>query len=219
MTRKPLYVLVGSLIIFGALLVGHEVIGPVEASAAAPPAVITDVVLTTSSGSMVGLEVLGSGFGTASPTKRLFIDGIQADVAEVYPWTDTKITVDEEVFYEITKGFIWVDHTYQWEIREGNAPISNVFPKAFLLEIHGVRPKSGPVGTGIELSGAGFGHPGDLILGRVKCEIVTRTPGKIQAVVPLVPPGNHVLGIRQGTKLISSTVPFSVTPAKKIGKG
>jgi hypothetical protein len=181
-----------------------------------PPAVITDIVLKTSAGSMIGLEILGSGFGPASPTKRLFIDGIQADAAEVYPWTDTKITVDEEVFFEITKSFIWVDHTYQWEIREGNTTISNVFTKRFLLEIHGVMPPKGaPVGGTIKVSGAGFGHPGDLILGKAPCQVLTRTAGEIQAQVPLMTAGTYDLSIRQGVRLISNTLRFRVVPPLK----
>ena len=229
MTRKPLCFRSGFLVVLGTVFVVWLAAPPVEGAsvpppgppanepATAPPAVITDVVLKTVEGSMVGLEILGSGFGTASPTKRLFIDGIQADVAEVYPWTDTKITVDEEVFFEITKNFIWVDHVYQWEIREGSTTISNVFPKRFLLEIHGVRPESGPPGATIEVKGAGFGHPGELMLGKAACQVASRTAGTVVARVPVLPAGSYKLGILQGTRLISNTVRFNVTAALKKG--
>jgi len=223
MIRKSLCLLGVFLVVLGTVFVFRLATAPAEAASPAPliakvndpvtspPAVITDVVLKTSEGSMVGLEILGSGFGTASPTKRLFIDGIQADVAEVYPWTDTKITVDEEVFFEITQNFIWVDHIYQWEIREGNTTISNVFPKKFLLEIHFVTPPKGaPAGAMFQVSGAGFGHPGDLFLGKTKCQVQSKTAGKIQALVPLIPVGTYDLSIRQGVRLISNTKPFRV---------
>ena len=41
---------------------------------------------------------------------------------------------------------------------------------------------------------------------------------RIQARIPFTPLGSHVLSIVQGARFISNTVPFSVTPSRKIGK-
>lgn len=171
---------------------------------------IQDVKLKTYQGSMIGLEIIGTGFGSASPTKCLFIDGIKADPAEVYPWTAGKIDVDEEVFNEIGGSFIWADHTYRFEIKEGAKTISNVFSKSFPLELNRVTPTSGPAGTVIEVVGAGFSHPGDLMLDKTACEILARTPGTIRAKVPTIAVGRHELSIVQSGKRISETKSFNV---------
>ncbi len=171
---------------------------------------INDVKLKTYEGSMIGLEIIGTGFGSASPTKCLYIDGIKADPAEVFPWTAGKIDVDEEVFTEIGGSFIWADHTYRFEIKEGTKTISNVFSKKFPLEINRVTPSSGTVGTVIEIVGAGFGHPGELMLDHVACQVLSRTIGKIQAKVPMIAVGRHDLAIVQAGQRISETKSFNV---------
>ncbi len=52
---------------------------------------ITDVVLKYANGDFIALDVIGTNLGAFSPTKRLYIDGIQADATEVVGWTANKI--------------------------------------------------------------------------------------------------------------------------------
>jgi len=174
---------------------------------------ITDVRLIYSpEGDFVALEVLGKNLGSSSPTKFLYIDGIKADVVEVYPWTDTKIDVDEEVFHEITGTLQWWDHTYQWSIVDGGTVISNVFPKRFPLHLHRVTPTSGSMDTPFEILGDGLSHPGNLMIGPSLVPSVSlREMHRIRAIVPsTIGPGTYQFKIVQGGVTISDTIPFTV---------
>lgn len=171
---------------------------------ATPKPQITDVVLKYANGDFIALDVIGTNLGTFSPTKRLFIDGIQADATEVVGWTANKIEVDEEVFFEITNHLIWWDHTYQWSIRDGVTVLSNVFSKRFPLHIEGILPSDPAVGAIIEISGDGLSHPGDLKIGDTTVTgILSREMHRIRARVPLMHAGTYEVSIRQGGTIIS----------------
>ncbi len=172
---------------------------------------ITDVRLKYYNGDFIALEVLGLGLGSFSPTKRLYIDGILADANEVVGWTSTKIDVDEEVFFEITKELIWWDHTYQWSIRDGATVISNTFSKRFPLHIESISPANPAVGAVIEIVGDGLSHAGDLKIGETTVpDILSREMHKIRARVPAMPAGTYAVSIRQGGTTISETKNITV---------
>ncbi|MDH4271539.1 MAG: hypothetical protein OEW18_06135 [Candidatus Aminicenantes bacterium] len=174
---------------------------------------ITDVRLKYSdNGDFIALEVLGKNLGSYSSNKFLYIDGIQADVNEVVGWADTKIDVDEEVFWEITKSLLWWDHTYQWSIVDGGTVISNVFPKRFPLHLHRVTPASGSMDTTIEILGDGLSHPGNLMIGtHLVPSVSLREMHRIRAIVPsTVGPGTYQISIVQGGITISDSIPFTV---------
>lgn len=172
---------------------------------------ITNVSLKYINGDFVGLDVVGIAFGTPSPTKKLYIDGIKADEMEVVGWTNTKLDVDEEVFFEITGQLVWWDHTYQWSIHEGAAAVSDTFSKRFLLHIESITPSNPAVGSVIEIVGDGLSHAGDLKIGATTApEILSREMHKIRARVPAMPAGTYAVSIQQGGTTISETKNITV---------